>query len=135
MWYLFYDVGGIGEAVAAALVNLPETTLHKLAVKEIPRSGRGDELLEKYEIDAGAIIKAVEALLKKSWNKMTKLDLIIFILCLSVMFIWLERNLFSGHKGMLWKEQWVGHRNCFYCSEGLWGSYISLYFELVPEQL
>ena len=94
MWYLFYDVGGIGEAVAAALVNLPETTLHKLAVKEIPRSGRGDELLAKYEIDAGAIIKAVEALLKKSWNKMTKLDLIICILCLSVMFIWLERYFF-----------------------------------------
>ena len=52
--------------MAAALVNLPETKLHKLAVKEIPRSGRGDELLEKYEIDAGAIVKAVEALLKKS---------------------------------------------------------------------
>ena len=51
--------------MAAAVVNVPEITLRKLAVKEIPRSGRGDELLEKYEIDAGAIIKAVKALLKK----------------------------------------------------------------------
>jgi transketolase len=35
--------------------------IHRLAVREIPRSGKPDELLEKYGISANAIIAAAKA--------------------------------------------------------------------------
>ncbi|HEU5126157.1 MAG TPA: transketolase [Verrucomicrobiae bacterium] len=55
-----YAEGGLGDAVAGEL-SIDGVKVHKLAVREIPRSGRSDELLAKYGIDADAIVKAVKA--------------------------------------------------------------------------
>jgi transketolase len=56
-----YAAGGIGDAVAAAIA--PEGwTVHRLAVREIPRSGKPEELLERFGISATHIVKAVQAL-------------------------------------------------------------------------
>ncbi len=55
--------GGLGDAVLAALaekgVSAPKFT--HLAVREMPRSGKPEELLEKFGISASHIIKAVKA--------------------------------------------------------------------------
>ena len=59
--FCLFDSGGIGEAVAAAVVNEPGLTVQMLAVRKIPRSGPGDKLLELYGISAADIVKAVEA--------------------------------------------------------------------------
>jgi len=50
--------GGLGDAVREALDGIP-VTIHHLAVRKTPRSGTPDELLAFENIDAGAIIKAV----------------------------------------------------------------------------
>jgi len=56
-----YAAGGIGDAVAAAIA--PEGwTVHRLAVREIPRSGKPEELLERFGISATHIVKAVQAI-------------------------------------------------------------------------
>jgi transketolase len=54
-----YAGGGIGDAVAAAVAPAG-FTVHRLAVREIPRSGKPDELLDRYGISASHIVKAVE---------------------------------------------------------------------------
>jgi transketolase len=56
-----YAHGGIGDAVLAALAT-ERVEVHKLAVREIPRSGTPEELLEKYGISAAAIVARVKAL-------------------------------------------------------------------------
>jgi transketolase len=56
-----YPAGGIGDAVATA-VAAQGTPVHRLAVREIPRSGTPEELLEQYGIAAAAIVRAVKAL-------------------------------------------------------------------------
>ncbi len=56
-----YAEGGLGDAVAGEL-SADGVKVQKLAVRELPRSGKPDELLAKYEIDSNAIIKAVKAL-------------------------------------------------------------------------
>ncbi|MCX7924767.1 MAG: transketolase [Fimbriimonadales bacterium] len=56
-----YPEGGIGEAVAAA-VNGYGIRVYRLAVREIPRSGKPETLLAFYGIDAQAIIEAVRAI-------------------------------------------------------------------------
>jgi transketolase len=55
--------GGLGDAVFAALINFG-SRLHavKLAVRELPGSGRPEELLHAARIDADAIIDAVHSL-------------------------------------------------------------------------
>ncbi len=53
-----YPGGGLGEAVAAALAG--KVALKHLCVRELPRSGKPDELLEKYGISAGDIVRAVK---------------------------------------------------------------------------
>lgn len=60
-----YPEGGIGGAVAEALADVRDVIIQRLAVKSIPRSGQPAELLEKFEIDAPAIVKAVKEILKK----------------------------------------------------------------------
>ncbi len=53
-----YAGGGIGDAVASAVA--PEGfTVQRLAVREIPRSGQPDELLDRYGISARHIVEAV----------------------------------------------------------------------------
>jgi transketolase len=53
-----YAVGGIGDAVAEAVAGAG-FTVHRLAVREIPRSGRPEELLDRYGISANHIVQAV----------------------------------------------------------------------------
>ena len=53
-----YVVGGIGDAVARA-VAAAGLTVTRLAVPEIPRSGKPDELIDKYGISARAIVAAM----------------------------------------------------------------------------
>jgi transketolase len=56
-----YAEGGLGDAVAAEL-SADGVKVHKLAVRELPRSGKAEELLAKYGIDAAAIAQKVKAL-------------------------------------------------------------------------
>jgi transketolase len=53
-----YIAGGIGDAVARAVAPAGLTVM-RLAVTEIPRSGKPEELVEKYGISAKSIIEAV----------------------------------------------------------------------------
>ena len=53
-----YASGGLGDAVRAA-GGTNGIDVHRLAVSEIPRSGKPDELLEKYGISAARIVAAV----------------------------------------------------------------------------
>ena len=55
-----YEHGGIGDAVLSALAD-EKVTVRKLAVREIARSGKPEELLHMFGIDSQAIVKAVEA--------------------------------------------------------------------------
>jgi len=56
-----YYEGGIGDAVAGAVA--PEgVKVHKLAVHEVPRSGKPDELVDAYGISAAKIVDRVRAL-------------------------------------------------------------------------
>jgi len=57
-----YEHGGIGDAVFGALAS-EGVRGRKLAVREIPRSGNAQELLEKFGIDAEHIVAAVKACL------------------------------------------------------------------------
>jgi transketolase len=57
-----YPEGGLGEAVAGEL-SADGIKVHKLAVNDLPRSGKPEELLAKYGIDAAAIVKKVKSLL------------------------------------------------------------------------
>jgi transketolase len=50
--------GGLGEAVAKAIVNSKIKLIH-LAVNEIPHSGNKEELMSLYNIDSNAIISAI----------------------------------------------------------------------------
>jgi transketolase len=56
-----YPEGGLGDAVAGEL-SADGIKVHRLAVYELPRSGKSEELLAKYRIDAAAIIAKVKSL-------------------------------------------------------------------------
>jgi transketolase len=56
-----YAAGGLGDAVAAAVAPAG-LTVHRLAVTEIPRSGKPAELLERYGISASHIVSTVVAM-------------------------------------------------------------------------
>jgi transketolase len=60
-----YAPGGIGDAVARAVAPAG-VTVTSLAVREIPRSGKPDELLDKYGISAQHIVTTVTAALARS---------------------------------------------------------------------
>ncbi len=53
--------GGLGDAVAQALAG--RATLKHLCVRELPRSGKPGELLDRYGISAAHIVRSVEELL------------------------------------------------------------------------
>uniref|UniRef100_A0A8C0PV77 transketolase n=2 Tax=Canis lupus familiaris TaxID=9615 RepID=A0A8C0PV77_CANLF len=61
-----YYEGGIGEAVSSALVGEPGITVSRLAVGEVPRSGKPAELLKMFGIDRDAIAQAVRDLVAKA---------------------------------------------------------------------
>lgn len=56
-----YAEGGLGDAVAGEL-SAAGIKVHKLAVRELPRSGKPEELLARFGIDAAAIVKLVKSL-------------------------------------------------------------------------
>jgi len=56
-----YEAGGIGDAVAMAVAS-GGFTVQRLAVREIPRSGRPEELVDRYGISARHIVDAVRKL-------------------------------------------------------------------------
>jgi transketolase len=57
-----YAHGGLGDAVLWALAE-ERVRAYKLAVREIPHSGKPKELIEKFGISAGHIVKAVKSAL------------------------------------------------------------------------
>lgn len=59
-----YPEGGLGEAVLSAIAEQPNIILRKIAVKEVPRSGKPEELLQYYGIDAASIVKQTESFIK-----------------------------------------------------------------------
>jgi transketolase len=56
-----YAAGGIGDAVAQAVAG-SGFTVHRLAVRDIPRSGKPQELLDRFGISARHIVSAVRAI-------------------------------------------------------------------------
>ncbi len=56
-----YAAGGIGDAVSEA-VSAAGIRVHRIAVREIPRSGKPDELLDRYGISAAHIVEKVKSL-------------------------------------------------------------------------
>ncbi|HEX4644074.1 MAG TPA: transketolase [Verrucomicrobiae bacterium] len=56
-----YPEGGLGDAVAGELSE-DGVKVTKLAVRELPHSGKPEELVHKYGIDADAIVQAVKSL-------------------------------------------------------------------------
>jgi transketolase len=56
-----YPEGGIGDAVASA-VSKEGIKVHKLAVNDIPRSGKPEELMDMFGISANAIVRTVRQL-------------------------------------------------------------------------
>jgi len=56
-----YSAGGIGDAVAEAVADA-DLTVHRLAVREIPRSGKPEELVERFGISATHVVDAVQNL-------------------------------------------------------------------------
>jgi transketolase len=56
-----YAAGGIGDAVAEAVAGAT-LTVTRLAVREIPRSGKPEELLDRFGISAADIVAAVKSL-------------------------------------------------------------------------
>jgi transketolase len=54
-----YLAGGLGDAVAEAVAPAG-FTVHRLGVTEIPRSGKPEELLERFGISASRIVAAVK---------------------------------------------------------------------------
>ena len=62
-----YVAGGLGDAVSAA-VAADGIAVHRLAVRELPRSGRPDELLDRFGISARQIVELVQQL-RRSLSK------------------------------------------------------------------
>jgi transketolase len=61
-----FPEGGVGDAVLAALAEVDEhPRVVKLAVREMPRSGKPEDLLHAYGIDADSIAVAVRQLVKE----------------------------------------------------------------------
>ena len=53
-----YPSGGLGDAVSEAVAD-HGITVSRLAVREVPRSGKSEELLERYGISASHIVETV----------------------------------------------------------------------------
>jgi transketolase len=66
-----YAEGGIGEAVAGAVAPMG-VRVESLAVRELPRSGSPEELLDAYGISAKAIARAVKELASPAKRAVTR---------------------------------------------------------------
>jgi transketolase len=61
-----YEEGGIGEMIAEELENAnAKIEMKHLFVGEMPHSGKPEQLLKKYGIDAGAIAQAAKKLIRQ----------------------------------------------------------------------
>jgi len=60
-----YPEGGLGEAVLSAVAEQPNIVVKKIAVSEVPRSGKPEELLHRFGIDAASIAKQTENFVKQ----------------------------------------------------------------------
>jgi transketolase len=58
-----YAAGGLGDAVAEAVATAG-LAVHRLAVRELPRSGQPEELIDRYGISARHIVAAVRSVRK-----------------------------------------------------------------------
>jgi transketolase len=63
-----YAAGGIGDAVAEAVAEAG-FGVHRLAVREIPRSGKPDELLDRFGISAKHVVDAVRAVVSVAGSR------------------------------------------------------------------
>ncbi|VVC99541.1 unnamed protein product [Leptidea sinapis] len=59
-----YQAGGLGEAVLSALALERDVVVQHLCVREVPRSGPPNALLDRYGISANHIVSAVDRLLR-----------------------------------------------------------------------
>ncbi len=59
-----YPSGGLGDAVSEAVAS-HGISVHRLAVREVPRSGGSKELLERFGISAGRIVEAVREVVNR----------------------------------------------------------------------
>ncbi|XP_060593457.1 transketolase-like protein 2 [Ruditapes philippinarum] len=59
-----YIWGGLGDTVAGCLSEERDLCIKKLAVTSVPHSGKPDELMKKYGINAQCIVNAVYSMLK-----------------------------------------------------------------------
>lgn len=66
-----FPQGGLGEAVMSALAEHP-ASIHSLAVRKMPRSGKPGELLDYEEISHTAIVRTVKDLLGERKRKPKK---------------------------------------------------------------
>ena len=55
-----YAAGGLGDAVCDAVAP-HGIAVHRLAVRDVPRSGKSAELLDRFGISARHVVAAVEA--------------------------------------------------------------------------
>jgi len=58
-----YEHGGLGDAVLSALAG-ERIQAYKLAVRDIPHSGKSNELIEKFGISAARIVTTVKSALR-----------------------------------------------------------------------
>lgn len=56
-------IGGIGEAVCSAAGRVAGISVNQLAITEVPRSGKGPDLLELFGISASSIVTTVRDML------------------------------------------------------------------------
>lgn len=62
-FFILFYLGGVGDAVCSAVSEEKNITVKKLAVQEVPRSGKCAELLDRYGISSSCIVKAVTLML------------------------------------------------------------------------
>ena len=63
-WFsCFCLAGGLGEAVASAVGEESGITVKIMAVREVPRSGKGAELMKLFGIDSTAIMATVKKMI------------------------------------------------------------------------
>jgi transketolase len=58
-----YFDGGLGDAVLNAVAN-SGIQVYKMAVNEVPRSGKSEELLQRYGVSADCIVRKVNELVR-----------------------------------------------------------------------